>query len=417
MKGNDDMKKTVIVFSREYPPTIVGGTAIVARSCAEGLNHLGYKTIVVTSTNFKVPQVENRNGIIIIGIPGRTYEDHSGFDTDNLRYHKKVVTYLKNSLDEKPDIVLVPDLFSFPEAYLYSKINKIPLVNILLQDFIKMTVYDKRSVHSVTNNANGTIEDLLRIEEKSLRCSSANVFISNALANSIKHHYLLDDDNCHVIYLGIDPIEMKKSIDINYSSIRDKICPSNKILLMSTGRLVPVKGFDILIKSFAHINKLRKDLFLCILGTGPEEEYLRKLIHDYQLENDVRLLYISDRAETVSYMQTCDIAVVPSLWESFCYVAAEFMAMKKPIVVSGVDSLNELVEHDKSGLICPVNIDGNKRIINEEEIVKALSILLDEKEYAANLAENAYQRAHSLFTRQNFAKNISALIEQLTVDL
>ena len=141
------MKKRVLIFSREYPPVIVGGTAMVARSAAEGLRNLGYDVTVVTSIQRKESMTERRDNIQIVGIPGDIYEDHSGLETHNLRYHKTVIDYLRKTIIDKPHIVLMPDLFSYPEAYLYAKMNGIPLVNILLQDFIKMIVYDKQLTH------------------------------------------------------------------------------------------------------------------------------------------------------------------------------------------------------------------------------------------------------------------------------
>jgi glycosyltransferase involved in cell wall biosynthesis len=42
-------------------------------------------------------------------------------------------------------------------------------------------------------------------------------------------------------------------------------------------------------------------------------------------------------------MSVADIAVVPSLWESFCYVCAEMMAFGRPVVASHIDSLRESI--------------------------------------------------------------------------
>lgn len=402
--------KKLMIFTREYPPNIIGGTSIIARLIAKGLSNLDYDVTVVTSVLQKNNKVEIVDGIKIIGIAADSI--YSSLETSNLRYYKNAISYL-SKVSDKPDVVLFPDLFSYPAARLYSKINKIPLVNILLQDFNKLLLYDKHNTHKVTNNINATASELFRIEEKALLSSDRNVFISYALSSSICNHYKLNREKCSVIYVGIDEKELAPNVNLNYQAIRDSLCPKEKKLIMSIGRLVPFKGFDSLIKAFKLINDTYNDTFLCILGSGPEESYLRELISDLNLEESVKILYEANRAKTVSYLNVCDIAVVPSLWESFCLVAVEFMALGKPFVASGVDSLNEIIVHGESGLLCTVEEENNKRHLSPQLLAKNIEALLLDHNLAEYLASNAKKRVKMFFTEEICTQNFARLIDTL----
>ena len=150
------------------------------------------------------------------------------------------------------------------------------------------------------------------------------------------------------------------------------------------------------------------------MGTGPEEKFLRELVKELDLDKSVKIFYEPDREKVVAYMNICDYAVVPSVWESFCYVAAEFMAMKKPLIVNGVDSLNELIVNDESGLICPVIEEDKIRRVNVDALAKLMIKFLDHPNEALKLGENAKKRANKLFTEENYAKNLNSLILDLT---
>lgn len=407
-------KGNVILFSKEFPPNIVGGTALVARTAAYGLRDLKYHVTVVTTSSNGENYIETVNEITFIYIGNdATYHKSSGLDNTNIRYHKKVIDILKAANIPSPKCVLLPDLFSFPEAYLFSKYYKIPIINILLQDFRKIIPYDKGLTHKVMLGANGTVDDLLRIEEKVIAVSDANVFISNSLLDSIVSYYNPKLERCHMVYLGIDKDEIDKAYYSDTTELRESICPSNRKLIMSIGRHVPVKGFDKLIQAFSIIHRQSPETFLCILGKGPEDEYLNEMICELNLQNSVRLIYEPDRERVLNIMNSCDIAVVPSLWESFCYVAAEFMGLGKPLVVCGVDSLNELVVDNETGLICPITEIGDKRIVDEKMLAKCIKILCENSMLSDLLGDAARERALELFNQEKFAYGISRIIESL----
>ncbi len=409
----DNQMTNILIFSREYPPNIVGGTAIVARSTAEGLVKRNYHVTVVSRYVGKETKYMKINGVDVIFVASEAiYLDHSNLESQVLRSHKHIVDVTLKRLQEKPDMVIVPDLFSFPEALIVAKRYKIKLINILLQDFSKMMIYDKMGSHMVTNNAYANEVDLLRVEERSVVSSDMNVFISHALADSIIEHYSLDTKKCEIIYLGVDRKELfldDEPVDDSIIGLYDR----SKKTFCSVGRMVPIKGFDSLIKAFKIVNDYCEDTILHLMGTGPEVPFLEGLVDELGLQGKVKIFYESDREKMVLHMRACDYAVVPSLWESFCYVVAEFMALEKPLIVNGVDSLNELMVDNETGYIIPVIERNGVRSVNIELLAKKMIDMLENESQARVFAANAKERVKKCFVNEIYAENLDKQIKNM----
>jgi len=106
--------------------------------------------------------------------------------------------------------------------------------------------------------------------------------------------------------------------------------PGAKILLFS-GRLVPIKKVDMLIKAFNAMGAENNDLELLIVGYGPEEAKLKELSR-----GDARIRFLGHRdvKEIPRLYGMCDILVLPSIEETWGLVVNEAMACGCAVVVS-----------------------------------------------------------------------------------
>lgn len=116
--------------------------------------------------------------------------------------------------------------------------------------------------------------------------------------------------------------------------------------ICSAGRLIPEKGFDILIKAFKIIHQRNPKLKLYILGEGREEQSLKELIKSNNLQDTVLLKgHISNPAP---YFKNAKLCVVSSVIEGFPNVLLEMMALN-PYVVStlcagGISSIPNIIK-------------------------------------------------------------------------
>ena len=120
--------------------------------------------------------------------------------------------------------------------------------------------------------------------------------------------------------------------------------------IVSAGRFIPEKGFDILIKSFAKLKKDRPNLKLVILGTGILKASYIHLAEENKLEGD---LYFPGYVQNVyPFFKIASLCVVSSRIEGFPNVLLQMMSQNNKVVstlcAGGIDKINgiQTVETD-----------------------------------------------------------------------
>lgn len=121
--------------------------------------------------------------------------------------------------------------------------------------------------------------------------------------------------------------------------------------IMGIGRLVPQKGFDILLKAFAKASI--PGWKLLIAGEGPERAALQDFIGDLGLQERAKLAGRADRPMAAALFRGCEFFVLPSRMEPLGIVNLEAMAAGKAVVASRVGGVPEIVIEGQTGLLVP----------------------------------------------------------------
>ena len=124
--------------------------------------------------------------------------------------------------------------------------------------------------------------------------------------------------------------------------------------LLSIGRHVEQKGFDILIRAYAHFKKRAGGApipDLLIAGDGEERAKLENLSRELNLQSHITFVGRTARAQTVELFQNCEFFVLPSRKEPMGIVNLEAMAAGKAVVASNVGGVPELVADGASGIL------------------------------------------------------------------
>jgi len=112
--------------------------------------------------------------------------------------------------------------------------------------------------------------------------------------------------------------------------------PSSKLVVGAYGRLAPEKGFDKLIKAFNRVQ--HANLQLTIAGNGPEEHKLKTLAN-----GNKAVSFVGKVDNIPSFLEKCDVIIIPSITEAFGLVCLEAKAAARPVFASNIDGLREQV--------------------------------------------------------------------------
>lgn len=100
--------------------------------------------------------------------------------------------------------------------------------------------------------------------------------------------------------------------------------------LVAAGRLVPQKGYDLLLEAFARLCATRDDVTLHLLGEGPEADALKARAVD--LKVDARVCFEGFQDNPFRFYRAADLFVQSSRYEGFPNVVLEAMACGTPAV-------------------------------------------------------------------------------------
>ncbi|MDD3711060.1 MAG: glycosyltransferase [Patescibacteria group bacterium] len=115
------------------------------------------------------------------------------------------------------------------------------------------------------------------------------------------------------------------------------------------GRLSKEKGIDILLSA---LNLANKKISLKIIGSGPEESNLKKMVKDLKLESRVKFLGPKFREELFLEVKKAQFVFIPSIWlENMPLTLLEAMMLKKVVIASNTGGLPELVRDGQTGFL------------------------------------------------------------------
>jgi glycosyltransferase involved in cell wall biosynthesis len=132
--------------------------------------------------------------------------------------------------------------------------------------------------------------------------------------------------------------------------------------VVAVGRLVPKKGFDVLVRAAARLRTLRPDLQVLIVGEGPEREALETLIVALGLERTVVLTGARPHDEVLDLIARARVFCLPARIapdgdrDAMPVVVKEAMARYVPVVGTDVVGMPEMVD-DQVGRLVPEDDD------------------------------------------------------------
>ena len=154
--------------------------------------------------------------------------------------------------------------------------------------------------------------------------------------------------------------------------------------LVSTRGFSPYYCMDVVVRAFAEVKKDYPEAKLTLVGGGPLEADVRKLVADLSL-SDVFFSGVASRQEIGEYYEQADIFINASRLDNMPVSVIEAFGAGTPVVTTSPESMPYLVEHERTGLLSPVG--------DEKALAANVIRLLRDPALAVRLSRNAYQES------------------------
>ncbi len=116
------------------------------------------------------------------------------------------------------------------------------------------------------------------------------------------------------------------------AALPHRLTPALPFRVLTAGRLIRLKGFDLCIEAFAQLAEIHPDSLLEIVGQGPEEGRLGRLVKEMSLEGKVRFIPWLERQHLLQKMRQSDVFLFASFRDGGGAVVVEAMASGLPVV-------------------------------------------------------------------------------------
>lgn len=181
----------------------------------------------------------------------------------------------------------------------------------------------------------------VKLAKKAYQNSDKVIAVSNALAQNLHNNFGVNAEVIHNI------------VDVsNFQHVKREKC--DHFTFVSVGNLIQIKGFDLLIESFAEAFKEDASVSLKIVGDGPERMNLQNIVNQYGLNDKITFLGEICREKLRDVYKGSDAFVLSSRSETFGVAYIEAMATGMPVIATACGGPSDFV-NEQNGYLIPVD--------------------------------------------------------------
>lgn len=395
----------ICIYAHSFPP-VIGGAQTYQYNLAISLGKKGHDVLVLTgslpdnllkdgnkykSKYYKISRIDGFRESIKLNSPLKgvlfsTYNEIKKFNPDIVYSNGYIpclnICILKKSLGNLKHVF---SYHSTPEVDVDKLVGVWP-GNLDLEKSLTNFIFEQKNI------------------DYYLACSS------NYL-NTVKKYILPDIKKYKVIYYGVD---MDKFSFKNNFIKQELNFKERDIVIICPVRMIERKGiFDMFeaIKILKDNPKIGNNIKLVIptskLSTkGNFYKEINERLKKLKLKNNVSIVsdtfLINDMPRLYA---VADVMVLPSYAEGLGIVLLEAMSMKKPVVATNIAGINEVVKHEKTGLLVPIK--------SPKHIASAIERIIFNEKLRNLLVENAYKNVKTNFNLKIQTEKIEKLFKSI----
>ncbi|CAN5784252.1 glycosyltransferase [soil metagenome] len=199
------------------------------------------------------------------------------------------------------------------------------------------------------------------------------VAVAEGVRQDLIRNFSLPAERIVVVH---NPLDLTRIRQLACEAVPSAHHDAGGLLVVAVGRLVKLKGFDLLLRAFARLPR-QAGARLMILGEGPERRALERLIRELDLGE--RATLVGRQENPWKYMARADVFVLSSLTEAFPNVIGEALALGRPVLATDCSAgIREFLADGECGLLVPPGdvvalAAGLERLLGEPELRRRLT--------------------------------------------
>ncbi|GAB4311967.1 MAG: glycosyltransferase family 4 protein [Methanobacteriaceae archaeon] len=331
-------------FPRTYDLEVKGGAEASAFNEAHYLSK-NHQITVITSNEKGCKKKDKINHIKVLRCGKSREYVQTGSFIDRTSYMKAAYDTGKK---ENFDIIVAYNFITYPIAWKLSRKLGIPCVaryhDVWIGEWVKNVGY---------KGIAGEILERYTLSRDFSRIIAVSNFTRKKLEKFVSTHKIDVVPNI----VEVPPFKIEKFKE-------PTIC--------CVSRLVEYKRVDDLIKAVSIVKNDIPNINCVIIGTGPREEYLKKMVKKFGLDQNIKFYgFVKSHLDVLKTIKSSHLFCLPSSVEGFGIVLVESMRLGVPFIASNIDPLIE-ASQKKGGIFFQLK--------NYKELAEKIKYLLDDHE-------------------------------------
>ena len=367
----------MLIATGLYAPDI-GGPATYTKFLEEELPSKGFIVEVVSfGTVRRFPKIF-RHGLYFLYVLIQSADVKSIYALDPVSVG--LPAFIASKLLRKKFILRVAGDYAWEQYSQRSKVKG--------QKFLALEEFQKQKFDFIT--------ELRRKVERYVARKADIIVVPSEYLKKVMLMWGVSEENIHVIYNTFDAV----SVSLKKEDARGMFGLTGTILL-SAGRLVPWKGFEMLIEVVVELKEKFHDIHLYIAGDGPENKKLQAV--SSKIQAPVIFLGLLSHEVLSNYIRASDIFVLNTGYEGLSHQLLDVMALRTPIITTNIGGNPEVVENLKNGLLVPYN--------DKEATKNAIELLLRDRGLRERLMHGGVERV-LFFSKEKAVGAIARLLSK-----
>jgi len=258
------------------------------------------------------------------------------------------------------------------------------------------------------------------VEKTAIEMADALIAVSEETKEDVLKHFNVDEDKVKVIYNGIN---LQQYIQTSKTSTLDEYSvDKTKPYVLFVGRITRQKGIIHLVNAIKYIDS---DTQIVLCAGAPDTKEIGKEMEDAVNEvkktrnNVIWIDKMVTKEEIIQLYSHADVFCCPSIYEPFGIINIEAMACNTAVVASAVGGIKEVVVHDETGLLIPLEqqteapFEPTNPDKFSRDLANGINKVIDDKTLRETMAKNGRKRVEDYFDWIAIAKQVEELYKSL----